>query len=299
MNFRTLLPPLLFLGSCVLTEDGTIETTCDELNTCDSVEDGGLVYVESTGSSETGSAQWRTVLLNGYGEILEEWTGQGEAGPVVYDKSSSTVYLAVNDTVRILRDTIPPAVPAVPGMTDAIPVEGGMFFAYKDHVGRILDETFDSNLQLEHGTIHHVSRAKDPEYFATLLEFQGNDAFLLHIGNNDQDPQQWSVTPKRLVDVPRNRLFDLFTDGADYFSCADTGATFLVVPGVGIDEQPNRYPNSANFTDLLSCDYRPETDEVVLFSATNGIALMDSKSKLNFLVDAPAEGWHVVHGSVW
>ena len=132
-----------------------------------------------------------------------------------------------------------------------------------------------------------------------MLEINGDDAYLLHIGPHPIDDTKWSLTTERLPEVKRNRLFDLFSDGTDYYSCADTGATFLVVPGVGINEQPDRYPNSANFSDLLSCDYRPQTDEVLLVSGTGGIALMNSKNELNFLVDAPTDGWRVVHGSVW
>ena len=299
MNLRTLLPPLFLLSACVLTEDGTIEATCDELNTCDSIEDGGIVYVEARGDSDAGSLEWRVAVLNGYGETLEEWSGQGEPGPVVYERSTSTVYLAVNDSVRILRDSIPPAIPDIVGMTDAIPVEDGVFFAYKDFVGRILGDSFDKRQALENGTVYHVARPLDPAHFATLLEINGDDAFLLHIGPNPSDAAKWSLTTERLPEVKRNRLFDLFSDGTDYYSCADTGATFLVVPGVGINEQPDRYPNSANFSDLLSCDYRPQTDEVLLVSGTGGIALMNSKSELNFLVDAPTDGWRAVHGSVW
>lgn len=299
MNPRTLLSPLLLLSACTLTEDGTIETTCDELSTCDSIEDGGVVYVERRAEATTGTGEWRAALINGYGELIEEWTGQGVPGPIAYDETSSTVYLAINDSVRILRDNIPPAVPDIPGMTDAIPVEGGVFFAFKNAVGQILDNQLDHETPLEHGTVYHVARAVQPEHLGTLLDMTGDENHLLHVLPKDGDPTAWQIESERLVDVPRNRLFDLFSDGQNYFSCADTGATFLIVPGVGVSDQPERYPNSANFTDLLSCGYRPETDEVVLFSASQGIALMNSMSELNFLVDGPAEGWQIVHGSVW
>ena len=114
-----LLSPLLLLSACTLTEDGTIETTCDELSTCDSIEDGGVVYVERRAEATTGTGEWRAALINGYGELIEEWTGQGVPGPIAYDKTSSTVYLAINDSVRILRDNIPPAVPDIPGVQNA------------------------------------------------------------------------------------------------------------------------------------------------------------------------------------
>ena len=298
MNFRLLLPPLLLSSACVLTQDGTIESTCDELGTCDSVEAGGVVYVESSPISKTGTREWRVELLNGFGEVVEEWAGQGEAGPVAYDKSTSTVYLSVNDSVRILRNSIPPAVSGIPGMTDAIPIEGGVFFAYENFVGQILNDSLDKKQELENGTVFHVSRPVEGGDLATLLELQVDDTFLLHLTSSGPD-DPWTVRRERLVDVPRNRLFDVFTDGSNYFSCADTGATFLIVPGVGIDEQPARYPFSANFTDLLSCNYRPETKEVVLFSASDGIALLNSTNQLNFLVEAPTPGWQIVHGSVW
>lgn len=299
MNLRLLPPALLLSGACVLTQDGVIETTCDELGTCDSIEEGGVVYVESSPSSDSGIREWRVEVLNGFGEVIEEWKGQGEAGPVVYDKTTSTVYLSVNDSVRVLRNNIPPAVSGIAGVTDAIPLEGGVFFAYENFIGQILDDTLDARQELPNGTVFHVSPAVETEELATLLEFQGDDAFLLHIASTDGTSTPWTVRRERLVDVSINRLFDVFTDGNQYFSCADTGATFLIVPGVGINEKPDRYPNSANFTDLLSCDYRPETQEVVLFSASGGIALMNSINQLNFLVEGPTEGWQIVHGSVW
>ena len=298
MNFRLLLPSLFLSSACVLTQDGTIESTCNELGTCDSKEEGGVVYVESSPSSEAGTREWRVEVINGFGEVVEEWAGQGEAGPVAYDKSTSTVYLSVNDSVRILRNSIPPSISGIPGMTDAIPVEGGVFFAYENFVGQILDDTVDKKQELENGTVFHISRPVEKDDIATLLEFQGDDTFLLHIASSGTN-SPWTVRRERLVDVPRNRLFDVFTDGSNYFSCADTGATFLIVPGVGIDEQPDRYPYSANFTDLLSCNYRPETNEVVLFSASDGIALLNSTNQLNFLVEGPTQGWQIVHGSVW
>ena len=298
MSSRLIAFSAFLLSACTLTEDGEIASTCDELGTCDALEEGGFIYVENNTDSSSPTANWRVVLTNGYGEILKEWPGQGTPGPVVYDASTETVYLAVNDTIRILRDSIPPAINGFAGMNDAIPMEGGMLFSYEDGVAQVFGEGANDDRNFSDGVLK-VARPINPEKYdaAMLDESQSNNQLaLLHV-STDQTP--WSFEVEELEGVSKNRVHDIFAAGDEFQSCSETGATFKIKNLLEGETTPDRYPVASNFEDIVSCEYRNETDEVVLFSKTEGVALMNKDSDIHFIIAAPSDGYQIGHGSVW
>ena len=241
MIVRPLLLPALFLSACTLNADGEIATTCDDLGTCNAVETGGIVYVESN-NPDSINGEWRAVLLNGYGEILNEWTGRGNPGPIVYDASTGTVYLAVEydkNEIRILRDLKNgDPVLGIRNVTDAIAIEGGVFFAYEKGVNQILGETLQEGLDTPNGSVDQVFAPLHPEkHTASLLDLSNNKQTLVHI---DTSQSPWRADSEELINVPRNRLHDVFVAEGAYYSCSNTGATFeLWTASEEISESPD------------------------------------------------------------
>ena len=302
---RFALLSLLSLNACVLFESGNIESSCTELGTCNGVSDGGIVYLEVDTSAPTGA--WKVHLLDAEGTPLQRpaWSGQGQnAKTVVYHESSDTVYLSVAKEVRLLKSDAITKVSGFPAVLDAIPSEKGMYLMgipgiWSFEGEEVFGPSYDPNNPMEpdNQALRRLLRPRDSGAFdaAGML----NTSPLSFV---DLTIDQESIRVEdSLDDVDDNftRAHDAFTLEDNFGTCSETGATFLAENLVEGDNTWDRYPSMV-FNDIVSCEFEPETNEIILFSRTGGVAWMDERGGIEPLrVIKPSEGYEIVHGTVW
>jgi hypothetical protein len=293
---------LSVLFGCTLFDDGTINQTCDDLGTCGGVSDGGIVYVEQ----DENAGRWKVSLLDGYGEEIDSWSGQGtKVGGVAYDEQSQTVHLSVDTSIRVLQSNGTPKINNVLFSLQAISVGGST--AFGDESGILIatnDESIFNNLDFPNfqsilGSASLTTGADTSDTDIPLL------AVLQHLPNAGPTISEVATSGNELVkilavpgfDNSTNRAHDAFLMKDAYATCSKTGATYLVGELKGGNKDPDRYPQ-VNFGDIASCEYDAVTDEVVLFSESNGIGWMDASGKIVRTKDG-TDGYRIVNGSVW
>jgi len=291
----------LFLG-CDLLADGTIDKTCDDSKTCGAISDGGVVFVEQSDTS----GDWRVSLRNGFGEEIEYFEGQGSnVGGVVYEESQETVYLSEGQNIRVLQKDGTPKITDVSPFPDAtLGTSGGVIFGSERWVMAV-------NAELETDVFSDNGAASVIPGFTSLLQSANlatdiNDSAVAILAvNQSNNPSILEMNSKSEIDVIFEkfdasdiRAKDAFLMNGEYATCAqETGATFLVSELVAGIVTPDRYP-LINLGDIVSCEYDPSTDQVVLFSAENGVGFMDATGEVVRTL-SPTEGYHIVNGSIW
>jgi len=293
------------MNACTLLEDGAIETTCTELGTCSGISDGGIVYLEVDTSTATGA--WKVHLLDGEGTPLQRpaWSGQGnQAKTVVYHEASDTVYLVISKEVRLLKRDSVSKISGFPGVLDAIPSQEGMYLLGTPGIWSLEGEevfgpSFDPSNPTEPDNLalKRLLRPRNPESFdaAGML----TDSPLSFVDLTIEGANVQNAGSLDEVDSNFSRAYDAFATADSFSTCSETGATFLAENLIEGDNTWDRYPSMV-FNDIISCEFEAETDEVVLFSRSEGVAWMDAKgSILGDRVIKPSEGYEIVHGTVW
>lgn len=302
---RFALLSLLSLNACTLLEDGNIEFSCTELGTCNGISDGGIVYLEVDPSAPTGA--WKVHLLDGEGRPLQRpaWSGQGQnAKTVVYHEASDTVYLSVAKEVRLLnRDSIQ-KVSGFPAIRDAIPSEKGMYlmgtpgiWSFEGDV--VFGPAFDPNDASEPDNLplKRLLRPRDPGSFEAAGMLLTTPLSFVDLTIEQESVRAAGFLDN--VDDTFTRAHDAFSREDSFGTCSETGATFLAENMIEGDNTWDRYPSMA-FNDIVSCEFEAETNEIILFSRTKGVAWMDEKGGIEPLrIIKPSEGYEIVHGTVW
>lgn len=295
----------LFLG-CDLLADGTINETCEDFSTCGLISEGGVVYVEKNNNSTS----WRVSLRNGFGEETEHWDGQGShLGGIAYEVSEKTVYLSEGSNIRVLQSDGTPKIidqlfflDATLKITSDGSSDGVIFGGENGIVG--IDAELNTSVLLANpaaqtfpdfrSILQSANLATDfKDSLVTVLSTNGQGGpSLLEISENAQTQRV-----KTDFDSSGQRTRDAFLMNEEYATCAETGATFLVNELVNGNITPDRYP-LIDLGDIVSCEYDSSTDQVVLFSALNGVGFMDANGDIVRIL-SPTEGHHIVNGSIW
>jgi len=287
------------MAGCLLLSDGTIDESCDELGTCDGISDGGVVFVEEMDN------RWAVSLLGGAGDLMDAWSGQGtDIGAVVYDETTGTAYLSVGESIRVLQSDGTPKISDVPLVTGGIPFPGGAVFA--GDAGFVLVNGVEAEVLGGPNNLvtlfesANLANLKGSPLVAALVHFDieiGTETpSILEFGGLQTNVAGFSPVAQSF-DVSNNRAHDAFLMNGSYATCSNSGATYLVADLQEDDRDPDRYP-SVDLGTIASCEYEAETDEVVLFSESNGIAWMDASGQVVRTI-AGTEGYRIVNGSVW
>jgi hypothetical protein len=290
----------LFLG-CGLLADGTIDETCEDFSTCGAISNGGVFFVKK----KNDSSDWRVSLRNGLGEEIEYWDGQGSSlGGVAYEASENTVYLSEGNNIRVLQSDGTPKITDqgfFPGATlsssSAEVVFGNNDYLLTVDADLTTTNIYNSNnVDLVPGFLAILQTANLATKFedglvAVLFLAQNKPGFveINREGITEQVIERFDSSP--------NRAKDAFLMNGEYATCAETGATFLVNELVNENATPDRYP-LISLGNIVSCEYDSSTDQVVLFSALNGVGFMDANGDIVRILD-PTEGHHIVNGSIW
>lgn len=291
----------LLLG-CDLLADGTIDKTCDDSKTCGAISEGGVVFVEQSEAS----GDWRVSLRNGVGEEIEYFEGQGSnVGGVVYEASQETVYLSEGKNIRVLKKDGTPKITDLNPFPDAIlGASDGVIFGSERWVMTV-------NAELETQVFSDNGAASVIPGFTSILQSANlatdmNDSTVAILAvNQSNNPSILEMNSNSEIEVifekfdnSSVRAQDAFLMNGEYATCAkETGATFLVSELIAGNVTPDRYP-LINLGDIVSCEYDPTTDQVVLFSAENGVGFMDATGEVVRTL-SPTEGHYIVNGSIW
>jgi hypothetical protein len=296
----------LLLG-CELLADGTIDKTCDDSKTCGAISEGGVVFVEQSDAS----GDWRVSLRNGVGEEIEYFEGQGSnVGGVVYEASQETVYLSEGQNIRVLQKDGTPKISDLnpfPDATLGMSADGspdGVIFGNERWI-RAVNAELETYLFNDDGAVPawagfisvlqsaNLATEVDDTLMAILKTNQSGKPSILEMSSNAQVEVIYDK-----FDASSIRAKDAFLMNGEYATCAkETGATFLVSELIAGNVTPDRYP-LINLGDIVSCEYDPTTDQVVLFSAENGVGFMDATGEVVRTL-SPTEGHHIVNGSIW
>jgi hypothetical protein len=272
------LVPLLLLVGCHVLDDGTIETTCEDLGTC---EGGGVAFSGLVLVLEEDSGPSALLLDEDLKTTLDlDLDLDTSVQSVAYNPVSKQLTLAQQDR---LRQYTSEGVEAASFLLDSgAPVQvlyqGGKVFLLFAERGQSWVESLE---------IGAAETFIGPEAFSQITVLGRGEEDEIYLVDWTVSGDLWSVDISDLeapgltslfaqYDTEETRSSILFPGpGGTPHTCSAAGAMYAVSDLFNGVVAPARIPGDS-LSDVVACAYEPVGDHLVLVSATEGVILVDA-----------------------
>ena len=292
------LVPLLLLVGCHVLDDGTIETTCEDLGTC---EEGGvafsglaLVLEEDSGPS--------VLLLDEDLKTTLDLDLDTSAQSVAYNPVSKQLTLAQQDRLR--KYTSDGAEAASFLLDSGAPMQllqqGGKVFRLFAEGGQTWVESLGVGTTaslLEPGAFSQImvlGRGGEDEIYLVDWTVSG-DLWSVDISDLEA-PGLTSLFAQYDMEETRSSILFPGPGGAPH-TCSAAGAMYAVSDLFDKVVAPVRIPGDS-LSDVVACAYEPLGDQLVVVSATEGVILVNAGNGSEVAVSLP-EGALVRVAASW
>ncbi len=292
------LVPLLLLVGCHVLDDGTIETTCEDLGTC---EEGGvafsglaLVLEEDSGPS--------VLLLDEDLKTTLDLDLDTSAQSVAYNPVSKQLTLAQQDRLR--KYTSDGAEAASFLLDSGAPMQllqqGGKVFLLFAEGGQTWVESLGVGTTaslLEPGAFSQImvlGRGGEDEIYLVDWTVSG-DLWSVDISDLEA-PGLTSLFAQYDMEETRSSILFPGPGGAPH-TCSAAGAMYAVSDLFDKVVAPVRIPGDS-LSDVVACAYEPLGDQLVVVSATEGVILVNAGNGSEVAVSLP-EGALVRVAASW
>ncbi len=294
-----LILPILLVG-CHVLDDGTIETTCEDLGAC---EDGGVAFSGLVLVLEQEGGQSALVLDENLEPTLDlDLEPETAAQAVAYNPVSKQLIVAQQDLLRQYT--------SVGGDAGSFNLDSGAPKQLLQQEGKVfLLFANGGETTVERLGVGLAVPFLEPEDFSQILVLGrgGEDEILLvdwtvsgHVWSVDfsdlESPRTTSLYAQ--YDTEETRTAHLFPGpGGAPHSCSAAGAMYAVSDLFDGVVAPVRIPGEP-LSDVVACAYEPVEDQLVVVSASKGVVLVGAGSSSEVAVSLP-EGAMVQVAASW